>query len=254
MVYFKREKFVERSYNITYDPNYQLPIDFSLTFFYPTGSIRKDVTEIAAYPFNKPFIDFDIVDQWFTKDFFELTGQELKQFAMQLNILRVTKPRGKTEDKDKSPTDKIIPLLRKLHDLLPEAIEYANERSTNLNNKKHSEIFNLFSKHCQDMQTKINAIKQDAFMTETPIKKVQHKNTFWHLDAVFIAQQIYRMGEARGIKLSFKQVDSKLIQITQQALEKADIIITERPAIVKALNRFVSKDEYEKQTKYAPDN
>lgn len=249
----KREKFVKRAYNIHYSPDYQLPTQFFIDLIYPIGTIKRDIWEIILQSFDKPFIQFKEVDSWFNKEFFELTGQELQNFAMQLNILRVTKPMG--EHKEQTPATQAIELFRKLHDLLPDTIEFANKKSINLSDKKDkSDIFTSFSNHCKNIKANIDALKEDGLLIETPTHIKQHKNSYWHLDAVFIAQQIYDMAENRGINLSFQQVDSKLIQITQLALERTGIISAERPTIIKALNRFFSKDEYKKQTKYAPDN
>lgn len=249
----KKEKFVKRAYNIHYAPNYQLPIQFFIYLIYPIGTIKRDIWEIALQSFDKPFIKLDEVDSWFNNEFFELTGQELQNFVMQLNILRVTKPMG--QHKEQTPATQAIELFRKLHDLLPDTMEFANKKSIDLSDKKDkSDIFTSFSNHCNNIKANIDALKEDGLLIETPTHIKQHKNSYWHLDAVFVAQQIYDMAENRGINLSFKQVDSKLIQITQLALERAGIISVERAAIVKALNRFLSKDEYKKRSKYAPNN
>ncbi|CAI3927331.1 unnamed protein product [Commensalibacter communis] len=167
-------------------------------------------------------------------------------------MLRVTKPIYTMPVYE--PMRQVIHLYQKLLDNLPDAINFLDEKTIIFSdNIKQMEDVIFLSNHCKAILQIINSLKQNAYLINEPSLKYQSAANFWHVDTVFIAQEILKFTEIRNLKFSFKQANSKLIQLIHYILKRVGIRSVSQSAIVQALNRFKSEKEYKRMIKYAPD-
>lgn len=247
-----RKKFLRRIYYYSYQEGTAWPFYFTLNIHNPKGNPKTDIWEIVHEDFEEPVITVDEVNRWFTKSFFELTLNETELFTKKLNMLRVTKPIYTMPVYE--PMRQVIHLYQKLLDNLPDAINFLDEKTIIFSdNIKQMEDVIFLSNHCKAILQIINSLKQNAYLINEPSLKYQSAANFWHVDTVFIAQEILKFTEIRNLKFSFKQANSKLIQLIHYILKRVGIRSVSQSAIVQALNRFKSEKEYKRMIKYAPD-
>lgn len=247
-----RKKFLRRAYYYSYQEGAAWPLYFTLNIHNPKGNPKTDIWEIVHEDFEEPVITVDEVNRWFAKSFFELTLNETELFTKKLNMLRVTKPIYTMPVYE--PMLQVIHLYQKLWDNLPDTINFLDEKATIFNdNIDQMEDIIFLSNHCKAILQIINSLKQNSYLIDEPSLKYQTAANFWHVDTVYIAQEILKFTETRNLKFSFKQANSKLIQLIHYILKRVGIRSVSQSAIVQALNRFKSEKEYKRMIKYAPD-
>ncbi|CAI3949799.1 hypothetical protein [Commensalibacter communis] len=246
------KKFLRRIYYYSYQEGAAWPFYYTLNIHNPKVNPKTDIWEIIHEDFEEPAITVDEVNRWFTKSFFELTLNETELFTKKLNILRVTQPIYTMPVYE--PMRQVIHLYQKLWDSLPDTINFLDEKATIFNdNIDQMKDIVFLSTHCKTILQLINSLKQNAYLIDELSLKYQSAANFWHVDTVFIAQEILHFAEARNLKLSIKQVNSKLILLIHYILKRVGIRSVSQSAVVQALNRFKSEKEYKRMIKYAPD-
>lgn len=148
----------------------------------------------------------------------------------------------------------VIHLYRKLWDKLPETIRFLDEKPAIFsdNFEQMKQVFFL-SEQYKAVQKFIYILEQNTYFIDEPSLKYQSASNFWHIDAVFITQEILLFTKSRNLQFSIKQANSKLIQLIHYILKRIDIRTVSQSTIVQDLRRFKSEKKYIKLIKYAPD-